>query len=65
MLDIILAVWCIFSTRIVHIILVLLQSEESRIAKEVEAHEIRIRKELEKQENLRRKVVSLEIFLFF
>jgi hypothetical protein len=33
----------------------LLQSEEARIAKEVEAHEKRIRKELEKQDILRRK----------
>lgn len=33
-----------------------LQSEEARIAREVEAHEKRIRKELEKQDILRRKV---------
>lgn len=33
-----------------------LQSEEARIAREVEAHEKRIRKELEKQDMLRRKV---------
>lgn len=32
------------------------QSEEARIAKEVEAHEKRIRKELEKQDMMRRKV---------
>lgn len=32
------------------------QSEEARIAREVEAHEKRIRKELEKQDILRRKV---------
>lgn len=35
-----------------------LQSEEARIAREVEAHEKRIRKELEKQDLLRRKVPS-------
>lgn len=34
-----------------------LQSEEARIAREVEAHEKRIRKELEKQDILRRKVL--------
>lgn len=34
-----------------------MQSEEARIAKEVEAHERRIRKELEKQDVLRRKVL--------
>lgn len=33
------------------------QSEEARIAKEIEAHEKRIRKELEKQDILRRKVL--------
>lgn len=33
-----------------------LQSEEARIAREVEAHEKRIRKELEKQDMLQRKV---------
>jgi hypothetical protein len=42
-----------------------LQSEEARIAREVEAHEKRIRKELEKQDILRRKVrVSYKSFLF-
>lgn len=35
----------------------ILQAEEARIAKEVEAHEKRIRKELEKQDILRRKVL--------
>lgn len=34
----------------------LVQNEEVRMAKEVEAHEVRIRKELEKQDILRRKV---------
>ena len=34
-----------------------LQSEEARIAREVEAHEKRIRKELERQDMLRRKVL--------
>lgn len=36
----------------------ILQAEEARIAKEVEAHEKRIRKELEKQDILRRKVIT-------
>lgn len=43
--------------------LFLLQSEEARIAREVEAHEKRIRKELEKQDILRRKVQSF-LFLY-
>lgn len=34
-----------------------MQSDEVRIAKEVEAHEKRIRKEIEKQDILRRKVL--------
>lgn len=34
----------------------LLQGEDVRMAKEVEAHEVRIRKEMEKQDILRRKV---------
>jgi hypothetical protein len=43
-----------------------LQSEEARIAREVEAHEKRIRKELEKQDILNRKVWVLPYkpFLF-
>lgn len=40
------------------------QSEEARIAREVEAHEKRIRKELEKQDILRRKVFSLVNYKF-
>lgn len=34
----------------------LLQSDEARMNKEAEAHEIRMRKELEKQDILRKKV---------
>lgn len=37
-------------------LLFILQSEEARISREVEAHEKRIRKELERQDMLRRKV---------
>lgn len=33
-----------------------MQSDDSRTAREIEAHEMKIRKELEKQDNLRRKV---------
>lgn len=40
------------------------QSDEARIAKEVEAHEKRIRKELEKQDVLRRKVLHCSKFAF-
>lgn len=51
-----------------HFFSYLLQSEEARIAREVEAHEKRIRKELEKQDLLRRKVLLSEfmfsIFMF-
>jgi hypothetical protein len=46
------------------IFLLQLQSEEARIAREVEAHEKRIRKELEKQDILRRKV-QLLLFMYF
>ena len=46
-------------------LLFVLQSEEARIAKEVEAHEKRIRKELEKQDILRRKVFHLIIHNLF
>lgn len=41
----------------------ILQAEEARIAKEVEAHEKRIRKELEKQDILRKKVLLQLIVL--
>lgn len=43
-------------TCILCIFIFFLQSEEARIAREVEAHEKRIRKELEKEDILRRKV---------
>ena len=44
------------TTLFIYFLLYFMQSDDTRIAREVEAQEIRIRKELEKQDNLRRKV---------
>lgn len=54
----------IFSKNHNSCVFIYLQSEEAKIAREVEAHEKRIRRELEKQDILRRKVASCLIYLF-
>lgn len=43
----------------------LLQSEEARIARELEAHEKRMRKELKRQDILRRKAMIYTVYMPF